>query len=324
MNRTGSVALVGRANVGKSTFLNAALGEPLAAVSSRPQTTRDTLLGIVNWKDAEIALIDTPGIHNPRNKLGQRMNAAAMASLRSADLVVMFLDAAKLLRGSRSERLHAASASIEERHLVSAIPQTTPCILVLNKIDKLVDKQLLLPLLCEFDTWRASTPIIPVCCLRRDDVERVLDEIAHLLPAGSRRFSPDTLTNRPVKYFVAEYIREQVMQMTFGEIPFAVAVRVDEFVEYPSITLVKATLCVEKDGQRVILIGRGGRQIREIGIRARKRIEQLLCQKVQLELFVRTQTHWRDTKTDLDELGYGELDSAVWDCSKLPTRRGRT
>lgn len=326
MHRTGNVALIGLTNVGKSTFLNTALGEPLAIVSSRPQTTRDTLLAIVYWKNAEIALIDSPGLHKPRNELGHRMNAAAMGCLRSADVVVLIVNAEQLVRRTKPQgcgtRADGPRIWQDTRHLTAAVAANTPLVVVANKIDKLTDKRLLLPLLAELNSWRPSIPVIPVSCLLRADVERVLDELEPLLPAGPNRFSSDALTDRPVRYFVAEYIREQVMRTTSGEIPFAVAVKLDEFAEYPSVTVIKATLCVEKDGQRVILIGRSGQQVRKIGMLARRRIEGLLKQKVHLELFIRTQKQWRDRRSDLDDLGYAKLRATGW--AIAPTRAGQS
>ena len=322
MHKSGDVALVGRTNVGKSTFLNTALGEPLAIISSRPQTTRDTLLGVVIWKDSEIALIDNPGFHRPHNELGIRMNSAAMNCLVSADLVLLVADAEQLQRESKS-RSRNSSAFDDERRLIAAMPEHTPCVIVLNKIDKLAKKTSLLPLLAELDTLRPSTPVVPVSSLLRSDVERVLDVIGQLLPAGPNRYPTDTLTDRPVRYFAAEYIREQAMRTTSGEIPFAVAVKLDDFSEYPSVTVIKATICVEKAGQRVILIGSGGRQIREIGILSRQRIEGLLKTQVHLELFVQTKKQWRDSRVALDDLGYARLDS-VRTMTNRTTGRGQS
>jgi GTPase len=309
MQRTGQVPLVGRTNVGKSTFLNAALGEPLAIVSRHPQTTRDALLGVVMWKEAEIALVDCPGFHKPRNELGVRMNVIAKDQLIHADLVLLVTDIEPLLRISRG-RARSAPVDLrrqydDELKLMSDIPETIPYAVIVNKVDKLSDKGLLLPLLSQLHEVRPSVSIIPTSCLLRDDVERVLDVIAPLLPVGPHRYGADTLTDRPNRYFVAEYIREQVMQGTSGEVPFAVAVTVDEFSELPSITIIKATLSVEKEGQRIILIGRGAQKIRDIGIRSRKRIEELLRKKVHLELFVRTRNYWRNNQVELEDLGYG-------------------
>jgi len=309
MHRSGSVTLVGRTNVGKSTFLNTALGEPLAIVSPRPQTTRDPLLGVVLWNEAEIAMVDCPGFHRPRNELGVRMNTVAMDRLAHSDLVLLFTDIEPLIRSvpgkAKPAPVNVSRTYGEELKLLASVPDGIPRILVVNKVDKLSDKRMLLPLLSAFGEACPSVTLVPASCLFRNDVEHVLDLIAPLLPLGPHRFEPDTLTDRPVRYFAAEYIREQVMLATSGEVPFAIAVTLDEFSELPSVTIVKATLCVEKDGQRIILIGRGGQMIREIGIASRSRIEGLLKKKVHLELFVKTRKYWRNNKAALEDLGYG-------------------
>ncbi len=295
MFRSGTVALIGRANVGKSTFLNTALGEPLAIVSSFPQTTRDTLLGVVAREGVQFALLDCPGLHRPRNELGRRMNLSAMETLRRADYALVFLDASLCTKKRRTS--DAAGA-------VDVIP-SIPWALVLNKVDQIKDKALLLPLIAELSERYPEREIIPISSLDRADVNRVLAAIAPAMPEGPARYDPDTLTDRPLRYFAAEYIREQVMRTTHGELPFAVAVTIDEFSELGNTVVIQATISVEKDGQRVILIGHQGHQVREIGILARKRIEQLLQKKVHLQLFVRTSKHWKDNETVLAELGYG-------------------
>jgi GTP-binding protein Era len=314
--------------VGKSTFLNTALGESLAIVSDRPQTTREPLLGVATWKDAEIALIDCPGFHKPHNELGRRMNTTAIDSLHHADLVLLVTDVVHLTRVPRKRRNPRSerdnNCMVDEREIIMNVPESTPCVIVVNKIDLLADKTLLLPFLSELGSYRSSCPIIPVSCLQRHDVERALDVVAPLLPEGERRFPPDTLTDRPVRYFVAEYIREQVIRTTSGEIPFAVAVTLDEYSELPTTTLIKATISVEKDGQRVILIGRGGQQIREIGILSRKRIERLVQKKVYLELFVRTKKQWRDDRNHLLELGYAAPTKSHSGAINCPRGRGRS
>jgi GTP-binding protein Era len=195
---------------------------------------------------------------------------------------------------------------------------------VVNKIDLLSGKASLLSVLSELHSYRPDCPIIPISCLQESDVQRVLEVIAPLLPLGAHRYPPDTLTDRSVRYFVAEYIREQVFRTTFGEVPFAVAVTLDEFSELPTATVIKATITVEKDGQRVIVVGRGGRQIREIGILSRQRIERLVQKKVHLELFVRTKKRWRDNCVALNELGYVELNSGQPDALIGSHHRGRS
>ena len=323
MNRTGNVALIGRANVGKSTFLNMALGEPLAIVSSRPQTTRETLLGVVYWNDAEIGLIDCPGFHKPINELGRLMNASAMDCLLQSDVVLFITDAAALVHTSRSRSSATIPRQLEQDlQLLADVPAEKPGMIVVNKIDLFADKTRLLPILADLGSVRPSYPIIPASCLQRVDVVRVLDVLTPLLPEGDHRYSQDTLTNRPVRYFVTEYIREQVIHTTSGEIPFAVAVTLDEFSEFPTITVIKATISVEKDGQRAILIGRAGRQIREVGILSRKRIEHLLQKQIHLELFVRTRKKWRDNRLHLDEMGYSALQLAQNEGVNRPHRRG--
>jgi GTP-binding protein Era len=295
-------------------------------VSSRPQTTRETLLGVVCWKEAEIGLIDCPGFHKPINELGHRMNAAATDCLRQADLVLFVTDVADLPRSPKSSPDKSGTPRPKQfeldRQLLADVPADMPGIIVVNKIDLLSDKTRLLPILTDLGNTRAAYPIIPVSCLQRADVERVLDVLAPLLPEGDHRYSADTLTDRPVRYFVAEYIREQVIHTTSGEIPFAVAVTLDEFSEFPTIIIIKATVTVEKDGQRAILIGRGGRQIREVGILSRQRIERLVQKQVHLELFVRTKKKWRDNQVNLDELGYAPQKLGQDQIDNRPIRRG--
>lgn len=323
MFRSGTVALIGRANVGKSTFLNTALGEPLAIVSSFPQTTRDTLLGVVTRQDVELALIDCPGLHKPHNELGRRMNLSAMETLRRADYALVFVDATGCLKkqpagrqrgGARPEaasrsRTRAQTPTMtwssDDSHLLENIGPSMPWALVLNKVDLLRDKSLLLPLLSELSQRYPQREIIPISSLDSADVNRVLTTIAPAMPERPARYGADTLTDRPMRYFAAEYIREQVMRTTHGELPFAVAVTIDEFSELDKAVVIQATISVEKDGQRIILIGHQGHQIREIGILARKRIEQLLQKKVHLQLFVRTTRHWKDNQNLLAEFGYG-------------------
>jgi len=305
MQRSGSVTLVGRTNVGKSTFLNTALGEPLAIVSSRPQTTRDPLLGVVIWNDAEIALMDCPGFHKPKNELGTRMNAVAKDHLIHSDVVLLVTDIEPMLRTGKAREVNTQKAYAEELEILADVAEDRPCVMLINKVDKVRDKGLLLPLLSAIGQIRPSASIVPASALLRADVERVLDVLAPLLPEGPPRFNSETLTDRPVRYFAAEYIRERVMNATAGEVPFAVAVTLDEYSELPAVTIIKATICVEKEGQKVILIGRGGQKIKEIGILSRQRIEGLLKKKVHLELFVKTRKYWRNNKSGLQDLGYG-------------------
>jgi GTP-binding protein Era len=304
--RFGTVALVGRSNVGKSTLLNAVLGEPLAAVSPRPQTTRDSLLGVVNRPTSQIAFLDTPGFHRPRTELGRRMNATAREAARGADVVVLMTDVSSLT-GSRRE---AAAQPIldEDRQLMSELPEGTPTLVVINKIDLLKDKARLLPMIAAFRELRESAQCLPVSALVDDGVVRVVDEIEALLPEGPAAYDAETLTDRSTAFFVKEYIREQALLSARSEVPHAVAVSVEKFLETSRVVVIKATIHVEKVGQRAILVGRSGSKIKEIGTSARKRIEALVGRKVHLELFVRVTPRWKDVPRQLAELGYEPLD----------------
>lgn len=311
--RFGTVALVGRSNVGKSTFLNAALGQRLAIVSPLPQTSRDALLGIVHRERAQIAFIDTPGLHRPRSELGRRMNAAALDAARAADVVVMMTD--------------VATRVDEDQPVLALLPPESPALLVVNKVDTLRDKSRLLPLLERFAALHPFREVIPVSVLRKEDVERVLDAIERTLPEGPAGYEHESLTNRPVSFFVREYVREQVLTQASGEVPHAVAVSIDAIDEGESVVVIRATLHVEKEGQRRILIGKGGERIRAIGIGARERIEELLERKVFLELFVRVTPRWKNAARQLGELGYEAMPIDASELAALeaaePRRGGR-
>lgn len=301
--RFGTIALFGRSNVGKSTFLNAVLEQDLAIVSSRPQTTRDALLGVVTRADAQLAFVDTPGVHRPKTELGRRMNHAALEAARTTDAVLFMTDVGCLLRRGRKPNEDPIEA--EDRELVQRLPsgKQTPTLLLLNKVDLLRDKGRLLPLLTAFQALHDFHAIIPISALNADGLERVLTELVSLMPEGPAGYPTDTLTDRPTSYFAREYVREQVLAATQGEVPHAVAVSLDSYEE-GSIVRILATLHVDKIGQRRILVGNGGAKIKEIGMAARARIEALVGRQVYLELFVRVSPRWKDAPRQLAELGY--------------------
>lgn len=335
--RYGTIAIIGRTNVGKSTFLNSALGMPLAIVSRLPQTTRDSLLGVVNSGDAQLAFVDTPGLHRPFNELGRRMNQEATDSLRSADVALFVTDIFQKgedLRsapaaGSASEQEEAAevaptaapSRGSQSRHsrgprsktypaersdteLIQLLPPELPVVLVINKIDRIHDKSKLLPLLEAWNARREFAATIPISAKLGDGVDRVLAEVARLLPERESRFAPDEVTDRPVAFFAREYIREQVLSLASREVPHAVAVTLDSIEERSTGLHVAATMHVEKVGQRSILVGKGGEKIKEIGSAARARLSELTEQPVHLKLFVRVTERWRNVPRQLAELGY--------------------
>jgi GTP-binding protein Era len=313
--RAGTVAIVGRPNVGKSTLLNAALEQRLSIVSPTPQTTRDAILGVVQARGAEIALLDTPGLHRPRSELGRVMNQTAREAARAADVVVFVAEVPPARREEGSLRAHPGDLI-----LLADIALDRPVVLVLNKIDRAKDKAALLPLIEAYAKLRAFAAVVPICALAKGGgVRRVLDEVAALLPEGPFRHAPDDLTDRPLRFFAAEYVREQILRATEAEVPHAVAVTIDRFVEpiddegegrpagartSPGVVQIDATICVERPGQKRILIGTGGEMLKGIGTRARRRIQELLGRKVNLKLWVRVEPGWRMERAKLEELGY--------------------
>jgi GTPase len=301
--RFGTVAIVGRTNVGKSTFLNACLGEKLAIVSPLPQTTRDDLLGVVHRPDAQIAFTDTPGLHRPKNELGRRMNAKALDTLRNHDVAVFMTDVLSL-QTKKPAQGEYDPIHPDDRRLLQMLHPDVPCVLVLNKTDLIKDKSQLLPLLVALNEAREFAALIPISVLEGDGVDRVLDEIVRHLPEAPAVYPTDTLTNRPVSFFAREYIREQVLLQTRSEVPHATAVSIDKYEDGKTLCRITATIHVEKVGQRSILVGKGGERIKELGTQARLEIERLVGKRVHLELFVRISERWKDMPRQLQELGY--------------------
>jgi GTPase len=316
--RYGTIAIIGRTNVGKSTFLNQVLGMPLAIVSRQPQTTRDSLLGVVNLDSeegaAQIAFVDTPGLHRPKNELGRRMNQEAADSLQNADGALFMTDIFQVGAEAKAAKnpelvpkLRQGERTDEE--LLELLPKELPTLLVVNKIDRMRDKTRLLPYLQAMNERHSFVATVPISALSGDGAERVLAEVVKLLPERERNFPEDEVTNRPVSFFAREYIREQVLVTFSREVPHAVAVTLDSIEERATGFHIAATIHVEKPGQRAILVGHGGAQIKEVGIQARKRIAELTNQPVHLKLFVRVTERWRNMPRQLAELGYTTNDS---------------
>ncbi|WP_437924473.1 GTPase Era [Sorangium sp. So ce291] len=306
------MALVGRPNVGKSTLLNAALGHPLAIVSPMPQTTRDAILGVVHHGPAEIALLDTPGLHRPRTELGRVMNQAAREAARSADVIVFVTEApdpARLPRRVKEDEEGPPLAPHPgDLTLLADLGSEAPVVFVLNKVDRMRDKALLLPLLDAFAKVREFAAIVPISALREDGVQRVLEEVAKLCPERDWGFAPDELTDRPTRFFAGEYVREQILRATKAEVPHASAVQIERYVEPTGdgALHIDATIHVERPGQKKILIGAGAEQLKRIGTEARLRIEELVGRQVNLKLWVRVTPEWRESLQRLEELGYNK------------------
>jgi GTP-binding protein Era len=287
--KRGFVALVGRPNAGKSTLLNRLVGEKLAIVSDKPQTTRNRIIGVHHSPGGEIVFIDTPGIHRPLYRLNVRMMDAALDALRDADVVVAVVDGSE-------------PSGAGDRFLMDIIRRLrVPRVLALNKVDR-ATKSDLLPRIAAYDKEVGFADIVPISALTGDNVERLQEVLLTHLPEGEALYPEDYLTDQPERFFVAELVREQVLQQTHDELPFSTAVLVDKFEEGPMLTLY-CSILVEKASQKPILIGKAGATIKAIGTAARQELERFFQTKVYLDLHVKVREHWREDERMLDELG---------------------
>ena len=297
--RSGTVALIGRPNVGKSTLLNAMLGTRLAITSHHPQTTRDRIAGILTEGRTQFVFLDTPGLHKPKNRLGQRMNDLATGTAADADVVLFVVDVGPTA---------AAEVRPDDAEAVRAVPEGTPVILVVNKIDRIAEKQKLLDVLPTYSALRDFVAIVPISAKKRDGTKRLLKEIENLLPEGEHLYPEDELSDRPVRFFVAELVREQVLMRTRQEVPHGVAVTVDAFEEGKKLTRITISVHVAKESHKGIIIGQGGKMLTAVGTAARERAERLLGQKVHLDVRVKTTPGWFDDAARLVDLGYSNED----------------
>lgn len=301
---SGFVCILGRPNAGKSTLLNALVGEKLAIISPKPQTTRNRILGIINVQkqkqsnagkacDAgQIVLIDTPGVHRPDSSLGRKMMAEVREALEGCDLILLLVDAKKKWEQA-------------DRFVLDLVKKSgTPVFLLLNKIDLLADKRVLLPLITQFQTLHNFQEIIPISALKKKGLDDLLHCMVKALPIGSPYFPEDQITDQPMRFMAAERIREQVLLETREEVPHAVTVRVEEFEEGPKLVRIAATIYCEREGQKAILLGKGGQMLKKIGTAARMDIEKMVGSKVFLELFVKIQPGWRDSRQFVEELDW--------------------
>jgi GTP-binding protein Era len=296
--RAGTIALVGRPNVGKSTLLNALLGERIAITSHHPETTRDRIAGIVARGTSQLVFLDTPGIHRPRHRLGERMNDVAAEAAAGADVAIFMTDVGVPPDPKPRE---------DDRAILTAIPAKTPTIIVLNKIDKVHPKSLLMPVLEAYGAMRPdAVAVIPVSALKDSGTEQILAEVEKHLPEGPPLYDPDEISDKPVRFFVAEFVREQILRRTRQEVPHGVAVTVDTFEEGKKGTKIAVTVHVAKESHKGIIIGDGGKMLGAIGKAARERAQRLLGTKVHLTTFVRATPGWFDDPKHLADLGYVE------------------
>ena len=293
--RSGYVALIGRPNAGKSTLLNRLVGEKIAAVSNKPQTTRFKIQGIVTRPDGQIVFVDTPGVHKPGFLLNRRMMAAVHDAILSVDVVVLLRDA-------------SVSTGNGDRFVLDLIKESEePSILVLNKIDKMKDKKTLLPLIDFYSKEYAFAEIVPISALKGDAVDNLLGQIVKYLPEGEPIFADDELTDQPMRAIVAEMVREKILASTGEEIPYVTAVVTERWDESdPEQLRIYCAIYVERNSQKAIIIGKGGSKLKKVGTEARVDIENLLGRHVYLQLFVKVVEDWRNSSRELDEIGVRE------------------
>jgi GTP-binding protein Era len=306
---TGYVALVGRPNVGKSTLLNHVLGQKIAIASSRPQTTRNRIIGVRNFPRAQMILVDTPGLHKPsgpgRTRLNAFMVGETMAALQEVDAVCLIVEAPEakdVPQDGKPFRIDPATQFVIDEVKGSE----KPAVLAINKIDRLRNKRVLLPALAAYGAAHEWHAVVPISAKSGEHVAALLDHLKDLLPPGEQLFPEELLTDRAERWIGSEFIREQVFILTRQEVPYGAAVTIDRWDERGKDVFIEATVHVAKEAHKRIVVGERGRMIREIGARARNEISQLLAVPVHLKLFVRVTEGWTQSERSLRDLGYGD------------------
>jgi GTP-binding protein Era len=290
--KSGFATIIGRPNVGKSTLLNSILGQKIAIMSDKPQTTRNRIQGFYTKENSQIIFIDTPGLHKPQHKLGEYMVTAAVGTLNEVDIVLYLVDA-------------AAEFGAGEEYIIKQLEKVkTPVFLIINKID-LIPREKVLEVISKYQSKYNFAEIIPVSALRRDNLDHLLAVIEKYLPEGPQYYPEDMVTDQPERAIVSELIREKVLLLTRDEIPHSIAVEVTDFKERAgNMVYVGAVIYVERDSQKGIIIGKKGGMLKEIGQLARVDIENLLGSKIYLELWVKVQKDWRNRDVALRNFGY--------------------
>jgi GTP-binding protein Era len=291
--KSGYVSFIGRPNAGKSTLLNRIVGEKVAIVSDKPQTTRTRILGVKTYTEGQVVFVDTPGVHKPTHRLNQRMVGVALEAMRDVDLVVLVVDA-------------SVKAGPGDRYLLELIKDLkTPVLLVLNKVD-LVSKPKLLPVLEQYSQAHPFVELVPLSAMDGTNVETLEQVVLKYLPEGEPLYPADYLTDQPERFYAGEIVREKVLQLTHDELPFSTAVVVDRFGEPGEgggLMSLYCTILVERASQKPIVVGRQGAMIKAIGTAARLELERFFSTKVFLDLHVKVKSEWRNDERLLDELG---------------------
>ena len=291
--KSGFVSIIGRPNVGKSTLLNTIVGEKIAITSDKPQTTRNLIQGIYNDVDTQIVFIDTPGIHKPINKLGNRMNAQSYYSMDDVDVLLLVMDA-------------SSEQGSGDQFVIEKLSYTLkPVILVLNKIDKLTNDELLLKI-TEYKDIYDFADIVPISALKKDNVNRLIDVIKKYLTDNVKYFMDDEITSASDGFRICEAVRESILNLTNDEVPYSVTCVINNIEKEKDITNVYVDIIVDRENLKKIIIGKKGIKLKEIGIKARGEIEKILGCQVYLELYVKTLKKWRDKEKYLTDLGFNE------------------
>ena len=293
--KSGFVSFVGRPNVGKSTLLNSILGKRIAITSDKPQTTRNMIQGIYNDEDTQIVFVDTPGIHKPKSKLGKVLNKQAYFTINDVDIVILVVDITEKI-GTGDKFVIDILKNIEDK----------PVFLVINKIDKL-PKEEILKKIDEYQKIYDFDEIIPVSERKKDNTDRLLNVIKKYLPDNIKYFDDNIITSSSPSFIISEFIREKVLDLTNEEVPYAVTCLVEELEEDERTMNISATIIVDRENLKKIIIGKNGNMIKEIGTRARKDIEKYFNKKVYLELFVKVIPKWRDKEKFLNMIGYKDF-----------------
>ncbi|WP_150266363.1 GTPase Era [Paenibacillus tepidiphilus] len=290
--KSGFVAIIGRPNVGKSTLMNQVIGQKIAIMSDKPQTTRNKIHGVYTANNSQIVFLDTPGIHKRQSKLGDYMNQTAIGTLGEVEAVLFLVDASEGLGGG-------------DRFIAEQLKQVkTPVFLVLNKIDKLAPEALL-PLIEQYRKLHEFAEIVPISAKMGNNVNTLLEQIGKYLPEGPQYYPDDQVTDHPEQFVCAELIREKILHMTREEIPHSIAVTIEDMrVAENGVVHISAVIFVERDSQKGIIIGKQGAMLKEVGRRARTDIENLLGSKIFLELWVKVKKDWRNQDRVLRDLGF--------------------
>lgn len=294
MLKSGFVSLVGRPNVGKSTLLNSLVGYKIAITSDKAQTTRNSIQGIYNDDDSQIVFVDTPGIHKPKHKLGRRLNEEAYYSIDDVDIILFLMDVTMPFGKG-------------DNFVLDKIKQAKkPTFLILNKVDK-IKKDHLLKLILKYKDIYDFKEIIPISALKKDNVNELINTLKKYLPDNVKYFPDEELTNTTIEFRAAELIREKVLRLTDEEVPHAVTCVVERYEDKKDKAIITATIIVERDSLKSIIIGKQGKMLKSIGSKARQDIEKMVGKKVYLDLFVKTIKNWRDKEKYLRELGFYDI-----------------